>query len=370
MQAGSSLVWCLRNAALAASWAALYCFCFCSHPCRGTEDVQTKPHEPDRSNAKIEISSSISLALKETSGEWIDLANSDAYFRDVFSRLPSEVSVYPSENYCYFVDHIQGREIWGNIRLPAGERDRGILSFAYEEQLHAPDPDDLRASGAKYLTKTDGVIIQRIDPYIYSVNLDGRAVTFHLHKLLQEIPKLFSLRTNEVFIERTFDESGLQFFLLFDTRRNYFSWVLNEEEVVPDLFDEISDDILIGRHTGFVFWRDAKQNGRKVLSMVSRKSVLRNDPFDGPFDQLADNDVQTTKIGEWMERAFPRLKGRIDKYGYYKDMKQPSRVALTCYGMYDLAAEVSEFILLVKACSDPCECISKSGVKELIGESQ
>jgi len=352
---------------LAAKWAFPFCFCLSASHCLAAEIVQAKPLEASQSTGKIEVHSSLTLALKETSDEWIDLANLDGYFRHVFSRLPSVVTVYPSENYCYFVDRIQGREIWGNIRLPAGDRDRGILSFAYEEQLDSPEGNASPITGAKYLTQADGITIQRIDPYTYSVDVNGRAVTFHLHKLFQEVPKLFSLRTNEVFIERTFDESGLQFFLLFDTRRNYFLWVLNEEETVPDVLEKISDDILIGSHTGFVFWSDAKQNGRKVLSMVSKKSVLRNDPFDGPFDQLADNDVRTAKIGEWMERAFPRLKGRIDEYGYYKNTKQPSRVALTCYGMYDRAAEVNAFVLKVKECSDPYECISKSGVMELLG---
>ena len=352
---------------LAAKWAFHFCFCFSASHCLAAEIVQAKPLEASQSTGKIEAYSSLTLALKETSDEWIDLANLDGYFRHVFSRLPSEVTVYPSENYCYFVDRIQGREIWGNIRLPAGDRDRGILSFAYEEQLDSPEGNASPITGAKYLTQADGITIQRIDPYTYSVDVNGRAVTFHLHKLFQEVPRLFSLRTNEVFIERTFDESGLQFFLLFDTRRNYFLWVLNEEETVPDVLEKIRDDILIGSHTGFVFWSDAKQNGRKVLSMVSKKSVLRNDPFDGPFDQLADNDVRMAKIGEWMERAFPRLKGRIDEYGYYKNTKQPSRVALTCYGMYDRAAEVNAFVLKVKECSDPCECISKSGVMELLG---
>jgi hypothetical protein len=357
-------------AILALRWAFLFCFCFSAHDGLAAEIMQAKPLAVSQSQAKIEVHSALIFALKGASEEWIDLANLDAYFRDVFSRLPSEVTVYPSENYCYFADLIQGREIWGNIRLPAGDRDRGILSFAYEEQLDSLTGNASPITGAKYLTQADGINIRGIDPYTYSVDVDGRTVTFHLHKLLQEVPRLFSLRTNEVFIERTFDESGLQFFLLFNTRRNYFFWVLNEEEAVPEVLDKIGDDILIGSHTGFVFWRDAKQNGRKVLCMVSKKSVLRNDPFDGPFDQLADNDVRTAKIGEWMERAFPRLKGRIDEYGYYKNAQQPSRVALTCYGMYDRAAEVNAFILMAKECSDPYECISKSGVMGLLEPSE
>ncbi len=48
----------------------------------------------------------------------IDLEDSDAVFRIVFHSLPAEVTVYPSENYYYFILYTDGNQIWGNIRLP------------------------------------------------------------------------------------------------------------------------------------------------------------------------------------------------------------------------------------------------------------
>src|SRR5439155_14029478 len=41
---------------------------------------------------------------KSSGVERIDPANVDGYFWDVFSRLPEQVTVYPSENYYYFCD--------------------------------------------------------------------------------------------------------------------------------------------------------------------------------------------------------------------------------------------------------------------------
>jgi hypothetical protein len=304
---------------------------------------------------------------KNSDVERIDPANVDGYFWDVFSRLPEQVTVHPSENYFYFLDQVEGKEIRGNIRLPAGSRDLGILSFAYEEQIDAPEKGRGRGpiSGAKYFTKKDGVSIRRADSLTYVVKVKEREVTFHLHELLQEPPRLFSLQSQEVFVERTFDESGMQFFLLFNTNKNYFFWVLNEEQEVPDRFLAIGKDLVIGSRTGFVFWRESTPQPRSILCMVSRKSVLSNDPFDGPFDQLADNDASQTRISEWMERAFPSLRGRIDCYGYYTDTAEPLRVALFCYGMYESPAEIVDFMNKARASNDPCEFISRSEMNVL-----
>lgn len=342
-------------------------------PCSLSVEFVSPVPQDGENRPKISLDFASYFALLDSpSGEpdeKIEPQNVPAYFWHVFSRLPADVTVYPSENYFYFVEVLDGMEICGNIRLPAGQRDQGILSFAYEEQVESLDKDCPRVSCARCLTKADGITIERIDPCSYSVKARGRMVIFHLHLLLQEPPKLFSMRTNEVFVERTFDESGVQFFLLFNTEKNYFFWVLNEEESVPDAFELRGEDVLIGRRTGFVFWRDRNQPGRKILCMVSKRSVFRNDPFDGPFDQLADNDAEKTKIREWMERAFPALKGRIDKYGYYTDTQQPARVALVCYGMYETLTEVDRFLNRAKASVDPGEFISRSGTEGLASSS-
>ena len=55
----------------------------------------------------------------------VDLEDVDEMFWHIFSRLPGEVTVYPSENYYYFILYLDKRQLWGNIRLAAGRRERG-----------------------------------------------------------------------------------------------------------------------------------------------------------------------------------------------------------------------------------------------------
>ena len=292
----------------------------------------------------------------------VDVTDVDSVFSYIFAHLPDEVTVYPSENYFYYVLYLGGTQYWGNIRLPSGRRERGVLSFAYFEFVEFPSVPGLGFSRSKYFTDADGVALKEIDKFTWQVRYNKRSVIFHFNQLKQIPPVSFKLGPDETFIERTFDESGMQYFLLFNTKSNYFFYVLNEEEIVPDTFEEIDDNVLQGQRTGFVFWVDKDHQNRKVLATIRSISVTRNDYYDGPFDQLADNYVDESHISEWMARAYPSLAGRIDKYGYFTDTSYGSRVALSNYGTYFTIADIQNFVARALAEADPIYFFSRSGV--------
>lgn len=291
----------------------------------------------------------------------VDMEDVDAVFWHVFSGLPKEVYVYPSENYYYFILYAGQRQFWGNIRLPAGRRDRGVLSFGYFEYRESAFGIDTQLKRSKFFTDADGLRIDKKDDFTYVVIYGGKEVTFNLHHLSQEPPKLFPLGDNEIFVERTFDESGFQFFLIFNEQTNYLFWVLNEEELVPDIFEPVGEDILVGKRSGFAFWVDPEHNERKVFVAVSGSNATRNNYYDGPFDQLADNYADETEISYYLQRAYPSVQGRIDKYGYYTDTESPSRVAVYAYYVYYTETSLQQFILDAKASGDPFHYISHGG---------
>ncbi len=299
--------------------------------------------------------------LEGLTSDQLDLENVDEVFWQVFSNLPAEVVVYPTENYYYFILYVDRRQIWGNIRLPAGRRERGVLSFAYFEFRESPIRPIERFSRNKFYTDADGLRIDELDRFTYSVRYNGKEVTFHLLQIPQEPPKLFSLGDDEAFIERTFDESGYQFFLLFNESRNYFFWVLNEEEPVPDILEPIEGDLLVGKRSGFAFWVDAAHNDRKIFTAILGQNATRNNYYDGPFDQLADNYVDETHIAEYMIRASPSLEGRIDKYGYFTDTERSSRVSISTYYVYWTEDSLRQFVAGVRASEDPYLFISHRG---------
>ena len=295
--------------------------------------------------------------------EGLNLTDVDAVFATVFAALPDEVTVYPSENYYYFIIHVDGRQVWGNIRLPAGRRENGVLSFGYFEFIEFPGTTGASISGSKFFTDADGVIVTELDRFSYNVRFRGKDVQFNFHLLDQTKPGSLVLDADETFIQRTFDESGYQFSLIFNERGNYFTWVLNEDETIRDILEPIgeTENLLFGRRSGFAFWIDVEHGDRKVLAGVRRLNLQRNDYYDGPFDQLADNYADETGVMAYMIRAFPTLEGRIDKYGYYTDTERPLRVAISAYFVYSAQSEMIAFVARLAEDADPLALISRAG---------
>ncbi len=297
------------------------------------------------------------------SAETVDLEDIDAVFWYVFSQLPEQVIVYPSENYYYFQMYVNGRQLWGNIRIAAGYREQGIISFAYFEFAEFT-PLTQQFSRSKLYREKDGLNLEKVDHFTYIIRYQEKEVTFNLHQIPQEPPDQFSLGEDEIFVERTFDESGYQFFLIFNEKGRFFLWILNEEDVVPDILDPILDkkDIVVGRRSGFAFWVDEAHDDRKILASIRQHSVTRNDYYDGPFDQLADNYAEKAGVNEYMVKAYPALEGRIDKFGYYTDTDRPLRVAITSYATYYTQTQFMQFIERAKTSGDPYGYISRRGV--------
>ena len=298
--------------------------------------------------------------IEGLSAQDLDVHNTDQVFSYIFSRLPDEVIVYPSENYYYFVLYADGGQYWGNIRLPARSRADGVLSFAYFQFEDFPIGSRSGDTHTKLFNEPDGVFVRERSRFVWEVEYEGKTVAFRFNELRQDRPASFALPQGEIFIQRTFDESGLQFFLLFNRDHNYFSWVLNEEEIVPELLAEFegNPDILIGGKSGFLFWIDREHGNRKVLMAIRRASVQRNDYYDGPFDQLADNYARETNVSEYMQRADPNIRGNIDEFGYYLDRDEALRVAISPYYTYGDHDDLHAYVTLFEAASDPLDFIS------------
>ena len=291
----------------------------------------------------------------------LDPEDINGMFWAVFSNLPNEVIVYPSENYFYFKMFTGGQQFWGNIRLPTGDRDLGVLAFGYFEYNDVPPPSGTRFSRFKTFNTDDALSIERMDRFQYQVEYRGKAVVFNLFQIEQKPPELFALGPDEIFIQRTFDESGFQFFLLFNQRLNYFFWVLNEEEIVPDILDSRGENVWLGRRSRFAFWVDQAHGDRKVLTAIATVNVSRNNYFDGPFDQLADNYAEEVQIAKYMKLANPSLEGRIDQYGYFNDTDRPLRVSLSNYYRFTSTKDLDSFTSRIKEAEDPYRFISRRG---------
>ncbi len=131
---------------------------------------------------------------------------------------------------------------------------------------------------------------------------------------------------------------------------------------MSDILMPLADDLLLGRKSGFAFWVDEAHDNRKVLLAIRGQSATRNDYYDGPFDQLADNYVDVTNVSDYMIRAVPSLQDRIDKYGYYTNRDQSSRVSISPYYVYFTEAALKLFLQRTKEAEEPYYFISRKGL--------
>lgn len=259
----------------------------------------------------------------------LDPGDEGAVLRHVFSQLPDEAVVYPSENHYYF-EFKGGREqLRGNLWLDVGVRDRGELMLSYAAYR----------GGERYQTygRTFGppdLKLTRLEPLLYRAEYHSRSVLFRLFRLTRQPPAGLRLRTGEVYVGPSFDDSGLRFALVYFKRYRHFHWILNPEDAGRESFTGHGADLVAGRRSKFVFYRDAAQN-RLILVGVSAKEVNANSPFDGPFDQLPDNLIESGEVDlRTALSAYLDEPKSVDRFG--RSVGSPAlRVSIQPYMAYD-----------------------------------
>jgi hypothetical protein len=267
----------------------------------------------------------------------LDVKDPLAVFAFVLDSLPDRVKVYPTENYYYFTFTHNGVAYAGNIRLDASDRDQGKVQFGYYQQTTGwldDTPGEFRV-----LDAASGVKLEKLERSLYRLSYKGKSVLFELNDLSQVKPPVNALAPKEEFIGPIFDDSGIRFFLVYNAAINNFLYVLDETVKVADEFarDPRSDRILIGRRTGFVFYRDHRRD-RKILIGVYEENVRVNNYFDGPFDQLPDNFIAGKSLRDAILKVQPNLKGQIDRFGGTPDGEVRYMI-----GPYRLYKRVDEF---------------------------
>jgi len=228
------------------------------------------------------------------------------------------VKVYPTENYYYFTFIHGGTPYAGNIRIELGEGDKVTVHFVYYEDLSEWRQDSPLTHVV--LDSSRGVGVEKIERLVYRISYGGKNVVFALNDLSQVKPPAGALSRDEKFIGPIFDESAIRFFLVYNSKLKVFHYILDETVKVADDFFPTprSDRILIGKRTGFAFFRDYLLD-RKILVGVYEGNYRLNTYFDGPFDQLPDNFIEGETLRQAILDVSPRLKGKIDRFGSAPD---------------------------------------------------
>jgi hypothetical protein len=237
-----------------------------------------------------------------------------AVFAFVLGNLPDRVIVYPTENYYYFSFIHHGVRYAGNIRIEPQDSGGQTVHFDYYEDMTEWREDT--ADNHILLEPSRGVAVEKVDRLLYRISYREKSVLFALNDLSQVKPPASAVGPIERLIGPIFDESGVRFFLVFNPALKIFHYVLDETVSVADEFfsPPATDRILIGKRTGFAFYRDHRLD-RKILIGAHERNMLLNTYFDGPFDQLPDNFIEGEALRDAILLVQPNLKGKIDRFG-------------------------------------------------------
>ena len=255
-----------------------------------------------------------SYADEVTRATTLNLGDPMAVFAFVLKSLPDRVKVYPTENYYYFSFFQSGVKYAGNIRIEPNDDSGQTVHFVYFEEASEWHTDPHLTHIV--LDESRGVRVEKIDKFAYRISYLDKSVVFALNDLSDVTPPAGVIAKDETFIGPIFDESAIRFFLVYNSRLKDFHYILDETKAVADMFVRTSwtDRILIGKRTGFAFYRDHHRD-RKILIGVYESNMRANTYFDGPFDQLPDAFVKGETLRDAILDVEPKLRGHIDRFG-------------------------------------------------------
>src|SRR5262249_17887371 len=138
-----------------------------------------------------------------------------------------------------------------------------------------------------------GVTVEPAGRLAYRIAHGGKNVVFELNDLSGVVPPPAMIGADEKFLGPIFDESAIRFFLVYNSRLKIFHYILDETDGVADdlIAVKATGNILIGRRTGFAFYKDHKRDRKILIGAFAGNSRLNN-YFDGPFDQLPENFIE------------------------------------------------------------------------------
>jgi hypothetical protein len=242
-----------------------------------------------------------------------------AMFAYVLKGLPERVKVYPTENYYYFKLTLNGTPYAGNIRLDPAGREQGKVQFSYYPEL-SEWKGEMAGDVFVVLDAARGVKVEPQGRLVYRISYADSSVVFELNDLSNVRPLASILGADEKYLGPIFDESAIAFFLIYNSKLRIFHYVLDETARVADDFVPVKSAgrILIGRRTGFAFYRD-HQLDRKILIGAFAANSRLNNYFDGPFDQLPENFIEGDTLWQAIIASDPSAKGQIDRLGNFTD---------------------------------------------------
>lgn len=281
------------------------------------------------------------FALGETliedlkSGSREEACSPEKTLPELLRHIGAEADIYPSENYYYFSFYRAGSLFSGSLRLASDRRDKGIADYVCYEAYRPWSSESGAIRVQEHLGASDGLQLTKQSDRVYLISYGGHQTRFSLHELDHQTPGS-QLMPGETRVGRLFDESGAAFELIFNSTLNHFYFLLDIPLSAPDDLTKLSAYTSISRRTGFVYYYQLDVS-RYVLVAVNRHENVTNTAFDGPGDQLPENDYGSINFWDYVYRAYPDMEGRHTIGGTIKSPADARGMifAIMPYRLYD-----------------------------------
>jgi len=261
-----------------------------------------------------------------------------AVLRHVLTNAPTRPVVYPTEGYYYYTFHLGPTLVSGNIRF-SDTFDKGTIGVGYFDAL---DPRRMIAAEFGAPEHHPGVRVELVARDRVRVGIGGGpSRVFQVVRSRDLPPYPGGLWEGEEFVASIIDESGVPLALMYHEPSASFYYLLHPElpstdRLVPVDTATTRGRLLVAQRSRFVFYEPPARD-RLVLVGVRRRSVLENDWFDGPFDQVPPR----LDLKDRLEASYPyvKLRGGIDAHGRFNRL-DAQRVAISPYRVYDTLGEL------------------------------
>lgn len=248
----------------------------------------------------------------------------------VLAAVPPLAFVYPSEQYYYYELHTDSGIIYGNLRF-TDIADGKLYLAAYRVDEASNRPVDLRFFVLD--SAAAGVLTRSLSDDVHLVCSGGSCRIFVVVNPNKLMPPSNDLRRDEQHVTNLIDESGFAFSLVYNSNLDNFIYLLRDDLLPPvaGLCASARDcTMCVCERSGFVFLAECGRE-HPILIGVRRDDVLRNTPYDGPFDQIPPG----LDLKSMLEAAYPyvQLYGGIDREGVFLE-RPGTRVAISPYQQY------------------------------------
>ncbi len=235
----------------------------------------------------------------------------------ILSETPETLIVYPTENYYYFLLPFCGKILKGNIKFDFFYNDSPpTVRLIYEDFRHINIPSNKSFEHYTWTEKDKSLQIREIDKNTYLISLKLPNSTIEKTVKFVEVPGRYNdVPENSEHIFNTIDESGFVFSLIFDTTLHNFIWLLNDSQIVNFSIERFSGPLYYEPISGFLF---IKSTAGFILTGVPLLNVVKNNWWDGPFDQLNDRDWNP-KMYLYMISIYSSIDTLLTPYLYQKN---------------------------------------------------